>query len=70
MLQWEFLDFLAHHARTYPNFHLLMRTEGTGTITEAGAVRGVRALGPNGEVTSARTWSWPPTAGLGAARRG
>ncbi len=51
MPQWEFLDFLSHHARIYPSFHLLVRTEATGTITEAGTVRGVRAQGPDGELT-------------------
>ena len=51
MPQWEFLDFLSTHARTYPNFHLLMRTEAIGAVSEAGTVRGVRAQGPEGEMT-------------------
>jgi 2-polyprenyl-6-methoxyphenol hydroxylase-like FAD-dependent oxidoreductase len=50
MPQWEFLDFLSHHARIYSSFHLLVRTEATGTITEADTVRGVRAQGPDGEL--------------------
>jgi 2-polyprenyl-6-methoxyphenol hydroxylase-like FAD-dependent oxidoreductase len=51
MPQWEFLNFLSHHARVYPSFHLLMRTEATSTITEADTVRGARAQGPDGELT-------------------
>ena len=27
MPQWDFLDFLAEHARKLPTFHLLMETE-------------------------------------------
>lgn len=48
MPQWDFLDFLADHARPYPNFRLLMETEGTGLIEEAGRIVGVKARGKDG----------------------
>lgn len=51
MPQWEFLDFLADEGARYPNFHLLMRTEATGLIEEAGRVTGVLAATPDGELT-------------------
>src|SRR5580693_6957305 len=35
MPQWDFLDFLASHAKRYPNFRLLMQAEATGLLTEA-----------------------------------
>ncbi|HEY6433051.1 MAG TPA: FAD-dependent oxidoreductase [Acetobacteraceae bacterium] len=50
MPQWDFLDFVAEHAKRYPNFRLMMRTEATGLIEEGGVVRGVRAHGPEGEL--------------------
>jgi 2-polyprenyl-6-methoxyphenol hydroxylase-like FAD-dependent oxidoreductase len=43
MPQWDFLDFLASHARRYPNFRLLMETEVTGLLEENGTVVGVEA---------------------------
>ena len=51
MPQWDFLDFLAEHARRYPNFHLLMQTEVTGLLQKDGAVTGVTAQTPNGPMT-------------------
>ena len=42
MPQWDFLDFIAEHARRLPNFHLLMTTAATGLIEENGTVVGVR----------------------------
>jgi 2-polyprenyl-6-methoxyphenol hydroxylase-like FAD-dependent oxidoreductase len=42
MPQWEFLDFVADEARAYPNFTLLMRTEGIGLVEQAGRVSGIR----------------------------
>ena len=36
MPQWDFLDFLAGHAKRYANFRLMMRTEATGLIEDAG----------------------------------
>jgi 2-polyprenyl-6-methoxyphenol hydroxylase-like FAD-dependent oxidoreductase len=50
MPQWDFLNFLAEHAKKYPNFNLRMRTEVVDLIQENGAVRGVRARTPQGEL--------------------
>ncbi len=36
MPQWDFLDFLAEHARRYPAFHLHMQGEVTDLIEEEG----------------------------------
>ncbi|HMI96401.1 MAG TPA: FAD-dependent oxidoreductase [Micropepsaceae bacterium] len=43
MPQWDFLDFLAAHARRYANFSLLMQAEVTGLLTEGKRVTGVQA---------------------------
>jgi 2-polyprenyl-6-methoxyphenol hydroxylase-like FAD-dependent oxidoreductase len=48
MPQWEFLNFIADHARRYPTFHLRMRAEATDLIEENGRVVGVRAKTPDG----------------------
>jgi 2-polyprenyl-6-methoxyphenol hydroxylase-like FAD-dependent oxidoreductase len=48
MPQWDFLDFLADHAREYPHFHLRMQAEVTDLIEEQGRVIGVRAAAPEG----------------------
>lgn len=48
MPQWDFLDFLAEHARCYPAFHLHMQGEVTDLIEEEGRVVGVRATTPSG----------------------
>ncbi len=48
MPQWDFLDFLADHARRYPGFHLLLRTEGTGLLRDGDRVTGVMAQAPEG----------------------
>jgi 2-polyprenyl-6-methoxyphenol hydroxylase-like FAD-dependent oxidoreductase len=48
MPQWDFLNFLSEHAAKYPGYRLLMRTEGTDLIHEAGRITGVRANGPDG----------------------
>ena len=42
MPQWDFLDFLAAHARRYSNFRLLMEAEVTGLLTEGNRISGVR----------------------------
>ena len=49
MPQWEFLDFLADHARSLPSFSLRMRTEATGLV-DSGRIVGVQAIGPDGEI--------------------
>lgn len=48
MPQWEFLDFLADHARAYPSFRLLMQAEATDLIDDQGRVAGVRVSTPEG----------------------
>ena len=50
MPQWDFLDFLAHHARRYPTFDLRMSTEATDLIFDTDRVAGVRATTPDGEI--------------------
>lgn len=40
--QWDFLDFLADHAREYPTFKLRMQAEAVDLIEENGEVTGVR----------------------------
>ena len=51
MPQWDFLNFLAEQAKRFPAFHLMMKTEGTDLIEENGAIAGVRAKTPEGDVT-------------------
>ena len=41
--QWDFLNFLSEKAKQFPTFHLLMETEATDVVREAGRVVGVRA---------------------------
>ncbi|QRM31477.1 FAD-dependent oxidoreductase [Microvirga sp. VF16] len=48
MPQWDFLDFLADHARVYSHFHLKMQAEVIDLIEEKGRVTGVRASTPEG----------------------
>jgi 2-polyprenyl-6-methoxyphenol hydroxylase-like FAD-dependent oxidoreductase len=48
MPQWEFLDFLADHAKGFPTFRLLMQTEATDLITANGRVTGVTVRSPDG----------------------
>jgi 2-polyprenyl-6-methoxyphenol hydroxylase-like FAD-dependent oxidoreductase len=48
MPQWEFLDFLADHAREYPHFRLRMQAEVMDLIEEQGRVTAVRVLTPEG----------------------
>jgi len=50
MPQWDFLNFLAAHAKRYPTFHLLMNVEATDLIEEGGRVVGVRAKTEQGEL--------------------
>jgi 2-polyprenyl-6-methoxyphenol hydroxylase-like FAD-dependent oxidoreductase len=50
MPQWDFLNFIAEHARRYQTFDLRMRTEATGLIEENGRIVGVRARTPDGEL--------------------
>jgi len=48
MPQWDFLNFLADRGKSYPSFHLRMRTEAVDLIEDNGRVAGVRANTPNG----------------------
>jgi 2-polyprenyl-6-methoxyphenol hydroxylase-like FAD-dependent oxidoreductase len=48
MPQWEFLDFLAEHARQLKSFALRMESEVVELIQEGGRVAGVRARTPQG----------------------
>jgi len=50
MPQWDFLNFIADHARRYPTFELRMRTEATDLLEENGRIVGLRASSPDGEI--------------------
>ena len=41
--QWDFLDFLAQHAKRFPSFALRLQAEATDLIEESGRIAGVRA---------------------------
>jgi 2-polyprenyl-6-methoxyphenol hydroxylase-like FAD-dependent oxidoreductase len=51
MPQWDFLNFIAEHARRYPAFHLRMEAEVSGLIEDSGRIVGVKAKTPAGEQT-------------------
>jgi 2-polyprenyl-6-methoxyphenol hydroxylase-like FAD-dependent oxidoreductase len=48
MPQWDFLDFMAEHAKRYPTFHLRMQAEVNDLVEANGRVIGVRATTPQG----------------------
>ena len=48
MPQWDFLDFLADHAKTYPAFRVLMDAEVTGLIENGERIEGVTVETPDG----------------------
>ena len=50
MPQWDFLDFIADQGRRYATFHLHMRTQAAHLIERDGAVRGLTATSPEGEL--------------------
>jgi len=50
MPQWDFLDFIAAHARKVPSFHLVMQAEARTLLTEAGRVAGLVARTSDGEL--------------------
>ncbi len=50
MPQWDFLNFIAKHARSYPGFDLRMCTEATDVILDNERVVGVWAKAPEGDV--------------------
>jgi 2-polyprenyl-6-methoxyphenol hydroxylase-like FAD-dependent oxidoreductase len=48
MPQWDFLSFLAEHAKRYPGFTLRMRAEASELVEENGRATGLRATTPDG----------------------
>ncbi len=48
MPQWDFLNFLAGHAKRYPGFALTMQAEVVDLIQENGRISGVQAKTPEG----------------------
>ena len=50
MPQWDFLDFLADHARRLPNFHLVMQAEARTLLSGDGRVTGLVARTPEGDL--------------------
>jgi 2-polyprenyl-6-methoxyphenol hydroxylase-like FAD-dependent oxidoreductase len=64
MPQWDFLDFLADHARRYPGFDLRMRAQATDLIEEGGRIAGLRATTPEGEIEIRADPSLLATAGI------
>ena len=50
MPQWDFLNFIAEHAKRYATFQLLMETEVTDLIWDHENVIGVRANTPQGQL--------------------
>ncbi|MGH9704579.1 MAG: FAD-dependent oxidoreductase [Candidatus Acidiferrales bacterium] len=50
MPQWDFLNFVAERAKSYPGFQLRMESEVTNLILEKGRVAGAIAKTPRGEL--------------------
>jgi len=50
MPQWEFLDFLATHAKRRSTFHLMMECEAIDLIEHKDQITGIRARTPQGEI--------------------
>ena len=50
MPQWDFLNFLASHAKRFPTFQLHMETEVVDLLMDGSRVTGVRAKTPTGEL--------------------
>jgi 2-polyprenyl-6-methoxyphenol hydroxylase-like FAD-dependent oxidoreductase len=48
MPQWDFLDFLADQARSYPGFHLHMQAEIDGLLMDGDKISGLQAKTPRG----------------------
>jgi 2-polyprenyl-6-methoxyphenol hydroxylase-like FAD-dependent oxidoreductase len=80
MPQWDFLNFLAGHAKAYPNFTLRMWTEATELITSGERIDGCRAvtgegalevraeltIGADGRHSTVRAGAGLPVENLGA----
>ncbi|HEX7533061.1 MAG TPA: FAD-dependent oxidoreductase, partial [Methyloceanibacter sp.] len=50
MPQWDFLDFLADHAKLYPSFKLKMLAEADGLLQDGEAIVGLTAKQPQGRL--------------------
>lgn len=50
MPQWDFLNFLSGHAKSFPSFHLLMQHEATGLLKDGERITGVTARNDGREV--------------------
>ncbi|MGA9604932.1 MAG: FAD-dependent monooxygenase, partial [Methyloceanibacter sp.] len=50
MPQWDFLDFLAEHAKRYPSFKLKMLAEVDGLLEDGPAIGGLTAKQPEGRL--------------------
>ena len=50
MPQWDFLDFLANHAKRYPGFSLRMKANVDELLFEGDKVVGLRATTPDGDL--------------------
>jgi 2-polyprenyl-6-methoxyphenol hydroxylase-like FAD-dependent oxidoreductase len=50
MPQWDFLNFVSDHAKSFPTFELHMQTEAVDLLIENERVIGVRAKTPRGEM--------------------
>jgi hypothetical protein len=61
MPQWDFLDFLAEHAKRFPAFQLKMEAEARDLTVESGVVTGLLATTPGGEIRVKADRSSPPT---------
>jgi 2-polyprenyl-6-methoxyphenol hydroxylase-like FAD-dependent oxidoreductase len=48
MPQWDFLNFLVEHGKSYPGFQVKMEAEATDLIEQDGRIEGVRAKTPGG----------------------
>ncbi|MBV9815385.1 MAG: FAD-dependent oxidoreductase [Alphaproteobacteria bacterium] len=51
MPQWDFLDFLAEHAKRFPVFQLKLQAEAHDLMVENGTVAGVLATTPDREIS-------------------
>jgi 2-polyprenyl-6-methoxyphenol hydroxylase-like FAD-dependent oxidoreductase len=67
MPQWDFLNFIAEHAKLYPTFHLKMQAEVTDLLEQNGRIIGVRGKTPDrmfeiqADLTvgaDGRHWAW------------
>ncbi len=50
MPQWDFLDFIADHAKRFPSFQVLMNTDVTDLVFDSGRVVGVKAVSSNDSI--------------------